>query len=92
MIADNGKGMSELDIMQFATFSLDVESRGNYDSNSLGISKFGVGAKHAGFYLGDSIRVLTKTKECDRILEFSLEDSKMKERYDNHDNVIGDEI
>eukprot|EP01035_Chromulina_nebulosa_P017835 gene17835-23447_t len=58
IVFDNGKGMNEKDLQEFATYSLDQETRGNKpsfdevvnNSNSF-ISKFGVGAKQAGFFL-----------------------------------------
>ena len=55
VIIDNGKGMNERDLREFATYSLDQETRGNRPSERQGdsfISKFGVGAKQAGFFLG----------------------------------------
>ena len=58
---DNGRGMNEQGIKEFATYSLDQETRGNHPTavadnlRASFISKFGVGAKQAGFFLGKSI-------------------------------------
>eukprot|EP01037_Dinobryon_pediforme_P022119 gene22119-23170_t len=61
-------------IQKFATYSLDQKSRNQEarkDDKSF-ISKFGVGVKQAGFFLGDSIRVMTKTAEYSKSTEFKL--------------------
>ena len=71
VIFDNGCGMDGDGLRDFATYSLDQETRGNRASasNKSFISKFGVGAKQAGFFLGDSIQVFTKQLNSDKYLE-----------------------
>lgn len=69
-VLDNGVGMDKDGIQKFATYSLDQKSRNQEarkDDKSF-ISKFGVGVKQAGFFLGDSIRVMTKTAEYSKVL------------------------
>ena len=65
--------MNDFDLRNFATHSLDQESRqfvqGQRNSQpepvskTACLSKFGVGAKQAGFFLGDRLRVLTLKKQ-----------------------------
>ena len=62
-ITDNGCGMDTDKITKFATFALSQKDRGHVvESGKSMIGKFGVGAKQAGFYLGDRISVITKSK------------------------------
>jgi hypothetical protein len=79
VLLDNGKGMNINDIREFATFSRSQEIRKQSPttgttSGRMFIGKFGVGAKQAGFFLGDSITVLSKPKtdESRKILRFCL--------------------
>ena len=61
VIIDNGEGMSEENLKNFAIYSLDQDTRnrpceGQEDfARTSFISKFGVGAKQAGFFLGMKI-------------------------------------
>ena len=92
MIADQGSGMNTGQIETFATYSYDTASRGLDDTTSFGrLGKFGVGAKQAGFYLADTITILTRTNENRRIqnhevLEFELDRETMEERWQNKEN------
>ena len=43
------------------------------------ISKFGVGAKQAGFYLGERLRVVTKCKNDDKVRELILDEQTLLE-------------
>jgi HSP90 family molecular chaperone len=67
---DNGCGMDKAGIQDFATYSLDQETReqraGEMDKSF--ISKFGVGVKQAGFFLGDQINLTTKTSNSSVVL------------------------
>jgi hypothetical protein len=93
-IADNGSGMDQKTIEQFATYSLDKATRGIMPENSkqTNIGKFGVGAKQSAFYFGDRVRVITKCKKSPKVMEFSLDRGKFEERYNNNEDVYKDEI
>lgn len=74
---DNGIGMNTDGIQQFATFARAQCDRGQAPSagNRAGkmfIGKFGVGAKQAGFYLGDRVILLSKPK--DQVYRFCLDE------------------
>ena len=69
-ISDNGVGMTSDTIKQFATYALDRETRSMQSTGRAGIGRFGVGAKQAGFYLGNRIRVITKCKDNEKVMEF----------------------
>lgn len=68
-VLDNGCGMDKEGLQKFSTYSLDQKSRNQaatmHDKSF--ISKFGVGVKQAGFFLGDSIRVMSKTSNFDLV-------------------------
>ena len=73
-ITDNGCGMDTDKITKFATFALSQKDRGHVvESGKSMIGKFGVGAKQAGFYLGDRISVITKSKGDTNVNEFTLD-------------------
>ena len=61
VISDNGCGMDLFDLKVFATYSLDQEDRLQQPKpgDTSFISKFGVGAKEAGFYLANRIRIIS---------------------------------
>ena len=84
VIADNGIGMDTKGLKEFAVFSLDQNTKrqANNDDN-LGnfISKYGVGAKQAGFYLGSRMRVVTKTCNSDKVSELNLDRHQFEQRY-----------
>ena len=88
-ILDNGEGMDRKTLAEFAVYSLDKESRMLNPSkdNSSNISKFGVGAKQAGFYLGTRIHVLTTTSGSSKILELILDKNEIEERFFNDEDV-----
>lgn len=90
---DNGCGMDELRIQQYATFALTKEKRNivpNASGNSSFIGKFGVGAKQAGFYLGKRIKLITKTAEATHPLQFTLdyEELQKKKSEDQYSGII----
>jgi hypothetical protein len=79
VVLDNGKGMDLSGIREFATYSRTQAKRGHAPLagtmfGKMFIGKFGVGAKQAGFYLGDSITVLSKSMldSSGKILRFCL--------------------
>jgi hypothetical protein len=87
VIADNGKGMGPQEVPQFATYSLDRNTRGFVQNDETSISKFGVGAKQAGFFLGSRVRAVTKQSGSDVVHEFILDEELFKERFDNGEDV-----
>jgi hypothetical protein len=79
-ICDNGRGMSESEIMRFARYCDQKEYEDDSSQNPTNISKFGVGSKEAGFYLADRLHVLTKCQESDEVIELVLDESEMEEK------------
>lgn len=84
VIADNGVGMDVKALQEFSTYSLDQESRSQapVGNDTTFISKFGVGGKEAGFYLGDRIRVITRREELagSDVLDLVLDEEIFKQR------------
>ena len=72
IMLDTGKGMSDKDCERFATYG---EKKAVSEH---GISKYGVGAKHAAFYLGESVHVLSKEKNKNKMTYFSLDVVSLK--------------
>jgi structural maintenance of chromosomes flexible hinge domain-containing protein 1 len=93
-ISDNGVGMNKSTIEQFATYALDRQTRslGSEDGGSSAIGKFGVGAKQAGFYLGNRLRVITKCKDNRRVMEFVLDAEVFERRFRAKQDVYAGEI
>ena len=74
-VMDNGEGMDEKTLTEFSKLALDRAARGltkapGGKALATSISKFGVGAKQASFYLGSRLRVITKKKVCPSSLPF----------------------
>lgn len=81
-------------LQTFATYSYDQETRQNkpkHNDKSF-ISKFGVGVKQAGFFLGDRIRVLTKVKRDETVREFTLSKEDFQEKARNNQNVYSGDV
>lgn len=75
VISDNGRGMTVSAIKAFATFALDQRARDltpSVGDTGRFISKFGVGAKQAGFYLGKNINIFTKSEASNKLLNFVM--------------------
>lgn len=87
-IFDNGEGMTYEGLKAFATYFLSQADRGlEKEEVDLipayldgAISKFGVGATQAGFYLGDRIKVITKREECPYVTEIAISKEKLQQR------------
>lgn len=89
-IADNGEGMDKEKIREFATFALEQDMRESTGRDF--ISKFGVGAKQAGFYIGDKISIITR-KHNGKILEFVIDEARLDRRSrENNASVFRDSI
>jgi hypothetical protein len=88
-ISDNGSGMTEEAIKEFATFSLDKVTKGftKDDIRQSSIGKFGVGAKQAGFYFGDRVRVVTKCNDNPKVMEFTLDRDEFQRKSNNKTDV-----
>ena len=86
--------MTEHDLKCFAKYSFDQESRGiqhNSNERTNHISKFGVGAKEAGFFLGDRLRVITRVAGgC--LLELSMDEKEYAARFERNENVYSGQI
>ena len=85
VVEDKGCGMNENGLREFATYSLDKETRKQSDNF---ISKFGVGAKQSGFFLGDRIRVITSPKESSKVFELLLDEEVFEKRYQDGKRVF----
>jgi hypothetical protein len=94
VVSDNGYGMDEACLNEYATYALDQETRGLQGkiNDPSYISKFGVGAKQAGFYLGSRIRVVTKSADSDKVRELVLDNVELKRRFTAGEVVYTAEI
>jgi hypothetical protein len=94
LMTDNGCGMCLDNLKAFATFSLDRETRGLRagEADHSSISKFGVGAKQAGFFLGNRLRVSTKMANSNIVLDFAQDEEKFSARYEAGQDVYKDKI
>ena len=79
--------MTQEGIHAFASYFLSQKDRGlepgtssTYGFLDGNISKFGVGATQAGFYLGETIKVSTKTKNSPMVAEIAISRNKLHER------------
>lgn len=94
IIHDNGCGMTQDQLETFARYSYSKEMRDEtndsfLEANVNNISKYGVGAKQAAFYLGSKLHVITKSPNSSCVLEFVMDPDDMKKRFRNkQDNVI----
>ncbi len=79
-VEDNGCGMDEAELQQYARLGLSQEARGivnhtaataqfNYVNGAIG--RFGVGGKQAGFYLGNELIVTSCDGQFVRELRLS---------------------
>lgn len=105
VISDSGCGMTENELKNFAKYSFDHESRG-IKSNDINernnyLSKFGVGAKESGFFLGDRLRVITKSKNVNinnnnnsnnNILSMDLDESEFARKFEENESVYSGNI
>ena len=93
VVSDSGKGMNLDNLKAFATYSLDQETRGfrAQGGEHTFISKFGVGAKQAGFFLGDRIRVITKAaavESSSEVMELILDRAEFEARFQAGEEVF----
>ena len=90
IISDNGDGMGITELTHFATFSLDQDAKGNKPNTAdqSMISKYGVGAKQGGFFLGSKLHIITTKSKKRGVLEMEMDEEVFDERYNNHEDVI----
>ena len=89
VVEDGGCGMDEKGLEQFATYSLDKETR---KQNENFISKFGVGAKQSGFFLGDRVKVITCPVTSSNVFELVLDEKVFEDRYQKGEQVFRADI
>lgn len=83
VISDNGCGMDLSDLQVFATYSLDQEDRLQQPKpgDTSFISKFGVGAKEAGFYLANRIRIISnKSLSSGLVYDYCMDEGDYQRR------------
>jgi hypothetical protein len=95
IIHDNGQGMNLQGLLAFSTYFLTREERGlapaaeairTGQASGL-ISKFGVGAAQAGFFIGSRIEVYTKAAGNPDIHEFVMDEMEFQERQKKGEEV-----
>ena len=85
VVEDIGSGMDENGLKEFATYSLDKETR--KQRNEEFISKFGVEAAEWVF-LGDRIRVITSPAKSSEVFELKLDENVFEDRYKKGEQVF----
>ncbi|XP_076829513.1 structural maintenance of chromosomes flexible hinge domain-containing protein 1 isoform X2 [Brachyhypopomus gauderio] len=96
VVMDNGRGMTSKELNNWAVYRLSKFNRGTFQSDHSGyvrpkpvprslnsdISYFGVGGKQAVFYIGQSVRIISKPLGSPDVHEFvmSKEDFQKKEQ------------
>lgn len=101
VIFDNGCGMDETELKYFAIHSLNSESRSNLErkagiplsslkpgdhAKTTHLSKFGVGAKQAGFFLGNRIRIISRKRNKFTAKELVIDEKLLDERFEQNGN------
>ena len=86
-ISDDGDGMNVPGVECLSTYGLDQKTRNLVNTGAVSISKFGVGAKQAGFYLGERIHIITKQAGVPTVLETILDEKEFDARYANNEDV-----
>ena len=85
VVFDNGCGMDEATTEDFSRYAYNKRDRGFTvpatssvaSSSGVNISRYGVGATDAGLYLGNRMRLLTKTKNTDVVIELVMDSMSM---------------
>ncbi|KAM4026795.1 structural maintenance of chromosomes flexible hinge domain-containing protein 1 [Anomaloglossus baeobatrachus] len=101
-VADNGKGMTSVQLKNWAVYRLSKFRRG-YEGYSddesyvrppsaprslnSDISYFGVGGKQAVFFIGHSTRIITKTSDSQDVHEFSLSKEAFETKEKNQEPI-----
>ena len=95
VISDNGGGMTLEKLRQFAVYSLDQETKRMASSSQEEgkfISMYGVGAKEAGFYLGQRLRIVTRAAKTNEVMELVLDKEVFEAKFQRNENVFESEI
>ncbi|EGD77403.1 hypothetical protein PTSG_08499 [Salpingoeca rosetta] len=105
-IVDSGTGMDKPDIQAFARYHYTTSHRRPDVTNEYpnprvqfhhhylnsGISHFGVGAKQAGFYLGNTLDVYTHTADSDTTLYFSMSKAEFDRLSESDENPFQGDV
>src|SRR5690554_3825251 len=103
LVWDNGCGMDRDTVNAFAKYYYGQEKRNKavpssasdsqipYNATSF-ISKFGVGAKQASFYLGHRVHLITKTRTSQTVLDFTIDRDALDKRHDKNEAVFVDVV
>ncbi|CAJ1082502.1 structural maintenance of chromosomes flexible hinge domain-containing protein 1 isoform X3 [Xyrichtys novacula] len=108
IILDNGCGMSCTKLKDWATYRLTKFERkdGKFESEQEGyvrpdpvsrhlnsdVSYFGVGGKNAAFFIGESVRMITKPKESPDVHELILSKKRFEEKQKKQEDVYKEHI
>ena len=87
VVADNGIGMNEGGIREFAKYANDHPVRGMNQVGRGAIGRFGVGATQASAYLGDRYRLVSKTLDDNNVYEFVSDADEMKKKEEAKESV-----
>ncbi|XP_034562664.1 structural maintenance of chromosomes flexible hinge domain-containing protein 1 isoform X2 [Notolabrus celidotus] len=101
IILDNGCGMSSLKLRNWATYRLNKFDRKEASeqegyvrpphvrrSLNSDVSYFGVGGKNASFFIGESIRMITKSKDSPDVHELTLSKKSFENKEKNQEDVF----
>lgn len=103
VVRDNGQGMTPKQLNDWAIYRKskflrsDFTSRKESDLNvrrwlNSNMSYFGVGGKQGAFYIGNSIRVITKTTNKNDVHEFCMSEDKFKSKETSGEEIYCDYI
>ncbi|XP_041823548.1 structural maintenance of chromosomes flexible hinge domain-containing protein 1 [Melanotaenia boesemani] len=104
VVLDNGCGMTSKQLNDWAVYRLSKFQRKDciYASETKGyvppdpvprslnsdISYFGVGGKHAAFFIGESVKMITKTASSPDVHEFSLSKQEFERKQENKEAIF----
>lgn len=107
-ISDNGCGMTKVELNQWAIMNNSMEDRGKApqepDASTRGgstgagrflsgdLSFFGVGSKNAAFFMGSSVKIVTRKAGELYVHELSLAAADLESRYRNNQAVYEEEM
>ncbi|KAK9820414.1 hypothetical protein WJX72_010046 [[Myrmecia] bisecta] len=105
-VLDNGSGMTVPELNQWAVMNLSMEDRGlqpaagNSDARgnaadrflTSDLSFFGVGSKNAAFFMGKSIKIVTKPAASQYVHELCIVAAELEQRYKNSQAVYEEDI
>eukprot|EP00057_Strongylocentrotus_purpuratus_P019491 XP_011673965.1 PREDICTED: structural maintenance of chromosomes flexible hinge domain-containing protein 1 [Strongylocentrotus purpuratus] len=96
-VLDNGKGMTTRELNNWAIYRLSKfnrkqENNSNEDAHvprslNSDISFFGVGGKQAAFFIGDSVRMISKPKYSKDVHEMTVSKEEFERREKNKEDI-----